>query len=80
MQATDDQIADKVNLVLRGYPTQGVELPLLITITKVLLHDDGLKAARVEVEAVIERMEVVKRRQKGVERYFQPATVAPRIV
>ncbi len=71
-QAMCNDIQSKVMLILSCYPRQGVDLPLLATITREFLRDDGLRATREQVVAVIESMNIRQRTVKGKKRYFGP--------
>jgi|WetSurMetagenome_2_1015567.scaffolds.fasta_scaffold292561_3 hypothetical protein len=72
-QASVEQIKSKVNLVLVSSPTQGVDMNLLITITREFLKDDSLVATRVDVQSVIEAIDIPTRKVGRETRYFATA-------
>ena len=72
-QPTSEQIKSKIKLALVSYPTQGVEPQLLITIAREFLKDDSFVAARSEIQAVVESMDIPKHKRGKEIRYFATA-------
>ena len=69
--ATDEIIETKAQLVLRGYPTQGVTMSDLVDITIELCHDDGYRPRAAQVRRVIQAMNLP---HLGC-RYFQSSKI-----